>query len=158
MVHQANALGFLPITNLKQVNRSLSLRPKVIIIDYFFDPREIHKEVRNTKFYNFEEARILLPSKINFAMFEKIAHDYWDWKLPYFVKYGFPLDFPSHNEHKLSSTGDSHTSAMKYPDHVKKYLEKEIGHRASIVPLMVKAVTLSHSCLGLSLIVATEEL
>ena len=86
---QDNALGFLPINNLNYRSRNLSLAPKIIISDPKFDPVKIHHLVRNTGRYNFEETRILLTSKINFSLFESLAQGYWDWQLPFFVKYGF---------------------------------------------------------------------
>ena len=68
-----NALGFLPINDLAHRHKDLSLQPKVILSDNY-DPVTVHHMVRNTGKYNFQDARILLPSKINF----ELAQGYWD--------------------------------------------------------------------------------
>ena len=131
---QTNALGFLPINNLTYKSTRLSLEPKIIISDNNFDPVAIHRMVRRTGKYNFEEARILLPSKINFKLFEELTEGFWDWQLPYFIKYGFPLDFPYSKEHQLEHDTDNHTSATKFPDHVDTYLTTELEHGAIAGP------------------------
>ena len=131
---QDNAVGFLPINNLSYRGTNLSLAPKVIISDPKFDPVKIHRLVRNTGRYNFEEERIFLPSKINFPLFESLAQGYWDWQLPFFVKYGFPLDFPYAKEADLKSGEGNHASANKFPVHVDSYLDTEINHGAIAGP------------------------
>ena len=98
------------------------MKPKVILSDNY-DPVAVHHMVRNTGKYNFQDARILLPSKINFELFEELAQGYWDWQLPHFIKYGFPLDFPYSKESCLKSGRDNLASATKFPIHVDKYLE-----------------------------------
>ena len=130
---QKNALGFLPINDLAHRQTGLSLKPKVILSDNY-DPVAVHHMVRNTGKYNFQDARILLPSKINFELFEELAQGYWDWQLPHFIKYGFPLDFPYSKENCLKSGRDNHASATKFPTHVDKYLETELAHGAIIGP------------------------
>ena len=121
---QSTPMGFLPISNLKRLQISSSLKPNKILTDKQFDPIAVHKGVKGTGKYNFEGTKIQLPSKINFQLFEHIAQEYWDYQLPYFLKFGFPLDFPH----------ESHSSANQYPDHVKKYLVTEKGYKAIFGP------------------------
>ena len=83
--------GFLPITNLHRLRIGHSLKPNKILTYTDFDPVKVHAEVKATGQFNFQNAKIQLPSKINFKLFESLCSDY---QLPYFVKYGFPLDFP----------------------------------------------------------------
>ena len=131
---QTNALGFLPITQLDRVRCAMSLKPNMVITDKEFDPVKVHNLVRQTGCYNFQKAKIQLPSKINFEKFEEMAAGYWDWQLPYSIKYGFPLDFLTHKEHELQQDVNAHTSATQFSDHVDSYLKTEIGHKAIYGP------------------------
>ena len=131
---QKNALGFLPINNLAFAQHKPPLKPKIVITEKTYDPVTIHRFVRNTGKYNFQDARILLPSKINFELFEKLAQDYWDWQLPHFIKDGFPLDFPYSQETLLKDGLENHSSATKFPEHVDNYLQTELTHGAIIGP------------------------
>ena len=63
-------------------------------------------------------------------MKKEINRDYWDYQLPFFLKYYFPLDFPTEFEKKLQPTYTSHASAVNFPEHVTHYLHTEIGHEA----------------------------
>ena len=99
---QTTPMGFLPISNLKRLKIASSLKPIVVLKDEQFDPIAVPKTVRGTGKYNFEGAKIQLPSKINFQLLEYLTQDYWDYQLPYFLKFGFPLDFP-HEYDKISS-------------------------------------------------------
>ena len=81
--------------------------------------------VKATGKYNFEEGRIQLPSRINFEYLETLALNYWDYQLPLFLKYGFPLDFPHEHTKDLISTKQNHASGIKFPTDVEFYLETE---------------------------------
>ena len=69
-------------------------------------------------------------------MLEDLSRDYWDYQLPYFLKFGFPLDFPHEKENLLQSTEESHSSADKFSSHVKRYLDTEMQHKAIFGPYM----------------------
>ena len=127
-------LWFLPLNNLKKVGVARSLKPNKVICKSDFSPVEVHREVRATGKYNYQKAKILLPSAINFQFFEHLAKDYWDWELPLMLKYGFPLCFPHNNEKDLETGEINHSSAMKYPAHVGTYLTTEISHKAIYGP------------------------
>ena len=116
------------------MQRAYSLKPNSIITNKDFDPVKIHKQVRDTGKYNSEQAKIQLPFDINFELLEKLAESYWDYQLPMFLKFDFPLDFPKFEEWNLKSTEESHSSAMKYTDHVDMYLSDEICHQAIAGP------------------------
>ena len=131
---QISPMGFLPISNLKRLQIASSLKPNVVLKDDHFDPIAVHKTVRSTGKYNFEGAKIQLPSNINFHLLEHLAHDYWDYQLPYFLKFGFPLDFPHEQENILISAKDNHTSAIQYPEHVETYIKTEQDHKAIFGP------------------------
>ena len=63
-----------------------------------------------------------------------MATGYWDWQLPYLIKYGFPLDFPVGKENQLQQDVSAHTSAEKFPEHVDSYLKTELEHKAIYGP------------------------
>ena len=111
---QDNVFVFLPITNLRRLKISQSLKPNKILSHKEYDPVTVHKTERATGKPNFEEAKIQLPSKINFKLFEELCKGHWDYQLPYFIKFGFPIDFPHDLEHKLQYRGKNHSSAVKF--------------------------------------------
>ena len=131
---QTNAFGFLPITNLQRLDRGNSLKPHKVLTYKEFDPINVHEEVKNTGLYNFQKAKIQLPSSINFELFEHLCEGYWDYQLPYFIKFGFPLDVPHDQQSKLQSTESSHNSAVNFPSHVDNYLKTEAEHVAIYGP------------------------
>ena len=133
---QKNMFGFVPITNLKRMKMCHSLIPNKVLDSETFDPVRTYHAVRNIGGYNFEKAKIQPPSDINFALLEDICRNYWDYQLPYFLKYGFPLDFPRDKE--LCSTETSHASAVNYPSHVDTYLRTELDHKAIFGPYQDK--------------------
>ena len=89
IAQQDTVLGFLPISNLKRTRINNALKPNCVLNTNTFDPIKTHQVVEATGKYNFEEARIQLPSKINFEYLETLALNYWDYQLPLFLKYGF---------------------------------------------------------------------
>ena len=106
----------------------------MLLKDDHFDPITLHRIVRGTGKYNFAGAKIQLPSNINFNLLEELAKDYWDYHLPYFLKFGFPLDFPHEQENNLKSAKDNHTSAIQYPEHVEMYIKTEQNHKTIFGP------------------------
>ena len=51
----------------------MSLKPNMFVTDEDFDPVKVHNLVRKTGCYNFQKARIQLPSRINFQKFKEMA-------------------------------------------------------------------------------------
>ena len=58
--------------------------------------------------------------------------DCWDWQLPFFIKFGFPLDLQPNSQ--IISTKINHKSATANPDHVDQYIREEISHDAMLGP------------------------
>ena len=94
----------------------------------------MHEEVKDTGHYNVQKAKIQLPANINFDLFEQLCEGYWDYQLRYFIKFGFPLDFPHEQHLKLQSTETSYNSAVKFPSHVDTYIKTEAEHAAICGP------------------------
>ena len=59
-----NVFVFLPITNLQRLKTGQSLKPNKILSYEDFDPIVVHKTIRATGKYNFEEIKIQLPQKL----------------------------------------------------------------------------------------------
>ena len=131
---QSTPLGFLLISNLKRFNIASSLKPNRIITEHQFDPVKVHQQVAKSQNYNFMSTKLQLPSKINFELLEELCQDYWDYQLPYMLKYGFPLDFPHEKATGLGEMQGNHQSAEKYPEHVKTYFHNEKQHGAIFGP------------------------
>ena len=131
---QTNAFAFLPITNLRRFKIGQSLKPNKILSYEEFDPVALHESIRATGQYKFEKAKIQLPSKINFQHFEESCGGTWDYQLPYFKKFGFPLNCAHDLEHKLQYTGENNSSVVNFPEHVATYLETEQKHQAIYGP------------------------
>ena len=90
---QKTVFGFLPISNLKWFRISDASKPNKFLSDNEFDPVTVHELVKSTGKPNFEEAKIQLPSKINFDLLDRISQDYWDYQVPLSLRYGFPFGF-----------------------------------------------------------------
>ena len=127
---QNTAFSFLPITDVKRTKMNTGLKPNNVLITEKFDLVRIYKQVRETGRHNFEEAKIQLPSKINFNLLEQLRADYWDYQLKSFIKFGFPRDFPRDKESQLLTTDTSHSSARDHLEHADTYLNTEIEHIA----------------------------
>ena len=127
---QTTPMGFLPTSNLKRLQIASSLKPNKILTDEQCDPIVVHKVVKEIGKYNFEGVRIQLPSKINFQLLEQLAQEYWDYQLPYFLKFDFTLDFPHKNDNKVVSAQENYAPAKQYPDHVEKCIDTEKEHKS----------------------------
>ena len=131
---QKTIFGFLPISNLKRFRISDALKPNKILTDKEFNPVKVHELVKSTGKPNFEGAKIQLPSKINFDLLDRISQDYWDYQVPLFLRYGFPLDFPVEHEDELQTTEVNHDSAESHGEHVEHYIKVEKDHGAIFGP------------------------
>jgi hypothetical protein len=81
------------------------------------------RELSDYDLHNFNSYRVPVPSGFKIEKFKKLASGYWDEQLFELLKYGFPLDvrpdfMPSNKQY-------NHSSADKYPEHVRKYIDKE---------------------------------
>ena len=121
---------------MKRFRISGALKPHKVLSDNEFDPVKVHELIKSTGKPNFEEAKIQLPSKINFELLDRISQDYWDYQVPLFLRYGFPLDFPAEHEGDLQTTEVNHDSANLYGDHV----EITLKMKKNMVPYLILMV------------------
>ena len=68
-----------------------SLKQNRVIMDHEFDPVSIHELFKATNNHNCIQAKIQLPSKLNFLLLEEMCQDYWDYQLPHLLKCSRPF-------------------------------------------------------------------
>ena len=91
-----------------------------------------HYRVFNTGVFNFEKARIVLPSRFNFKFLQDKLVGYHDIQVLDMLKFGFPL---SHD----GTTGShvipkNHSGATLFPDHIRELLRKEVSYNSVLGP------------------------
>ena len=91
-----------------------------------------HKLLRKDGRPNYKGLQTPVKSALNPEKFALYLKDYWDWQIPFFVKFGFPLDVD--REIPIHSDKINHKSALDHPTHVEKYLADEIAHGAIMGP------------------------
>ena len=121
-----NTFGFVPLNDL------MVYTGKEVIWGSIPDIVEAHRKIRNSGLPNFMGLRIPVQSQLKISSWKKYLRQYWDHQLLDLIEYGFPLDF--NRTVQLTSTETNHYSALQYPDHVSKYLQEEIQHKAIIGP------------------------
>lgn len=94
---------------------------------------KIYNTVRATGLPNSLGAKIPLPSAIRVNNWEPLLSDSHSdyWLLP-MLNYGFPLQY--HGPAPRPNSVNNHSSAVQYPDHVRKYIAKELSEGALAGP------------------------
>ena len=82
--------------------------------------------------HNFCGLQIPVVFKLVPEKFDQYLKNYWDWQLPMFVKFGFPLDI--NNTAILKSDLINHPSATKFSEHIDHYIAEEKAHGALLGP------------------------
>ena len=93
------------------------------------DPLKLHNYVSSFKCPHFLRARLQVNYDINLDLIVPLAEGYWDWQLPLFLCYGFPMNLKGHYEDIISAT-ENLSSALQFPDYVTAYLQDESQHQA----------------------------
>ena len=96
------------------------------------DMLEVHKKVKNKGTYNFLGAQICVPSQLRHEAWENNLEKYWDKQLIHLIRYGFPLSFD--DKITLSSATTNHSSAVKFPNDIKTYIQEEKRFDAILGP------------------------
>ena len=125
MIQNKGFFGFIPLSDMPPKIKDLSQKSKLSYID-------MHKKLRKDGRPNFSGLQIPIKSKLNADKFAHYLQGYWDWHLPMFIKFGFPLDID--RKVKIQSELVNHPSATKFSDHVDHYIEEEMAHGAIIGP------------------------
>ena len=117
--------GYIPLTPLLAKIRDNPTRGDINIL-------EAHKRVKQDGRHNFEGLQIPVQSKLNHEKFFQYLTNYWDWQLPFLIKYGFPLDIDVNKN--ILTDQVNHKSAIMFKDHIEHYLKTEIDHEAILGP------------------------
>lgn len=93
--------------------------------------RKIYQTVRDTGLPNCLSARVPLASALNLPAWEALttghAYDVWIREM---LEFGFPLQFTGSVPN--SAPVDNHSSAEKFPDHIHRFIEKELAEAAML--------------------------
>ena len=128
MNKQESHTGFIPLsplqfTDIRKCNKC-AVDPELCK-----DPIKLYEYVSSFRCPNFLGAHIQVNFDMNLDLIDSLAQDYWDWQLPLYLRYGFPMDFKG-DHGDLVSTTESHDSAHLFSEHVSMYLQDEIQHKA----------------------------
>ena len=82
---------------------------------------------------NADGLKIYIKTTWNIALFESLCTSDYDKRIAQFLKYGWPLN---RDKSPLSQTWENHGSANKHPEHVTKYLLKEMSNNTMIGPFV----------------------
>ena len=107
-----------------------------------FDSLSIYNRVFHTKKYNFQEAKIPIPSGLKIDAWTEYLSDYKDKEIVQFLNYGWPSGFM--HSAPLVSTLQNHQSGSQFPSHVESYIGTEIGKRALMGPFAEPPVVPMH--------------
>ena len=78
-------------------------------------------------------ARVVIPSKWNVTLLLQLATSISDREVVQFLMFGWPLN---HDGRPMSCTFQNHKSATLFPEHIYKYLMKEIQYGSLLGPFI----------------------
>ena len=93
---------------------------------------QANKAVRSSKKPNFAGCQIPVQSNINFEFLEKELENYHDREIILLLRYGCPLSYEGSGN--LSRNCRNHKGATDFPEHIDKYLEREMAAGAVMGP------------------------
>ena len=102
----------------------------------------IYNKVFCTKRYNFERARIPIPSGLNIDSWKQYLQGYHDAEILNYLECGWPSGFV-HNS-PLLSTFDNHQSGLAYSEHIDHYISVETSKWALLGPFSSPPVVPMH--------------
>ena len=94
--------------------------------EIFEEAKEIFDKVVQTDLYNFQKARVRVPSGLNIPAWESYLKDYDD------LKFGWPISI--NRSDPLVATQKPHPSGRDHPVSVNHYIKTELGHEALLGP------------------------
>ena len=103
--------------------------PKFIGKHYLLDIFEL---VRATGVPNYLGACIRIPSAINCDALDHLLHGYHDAEISDFLRFGWPGGYTAPTP--PITTEQNHPSATNFPDHVQKFIDKEVELGAMLGP------------------------
>ena len=104
--------------------------------------KSIYDRVAPTGEFNYKSARVPVPSGLNVDAWKRYLEDYRDPNLVQFLEFGWPINFDRHSP--LVPTFENHASARNFPQHIKHYIQKELGYGALLGPFKGPPVVYTH--------------
>ena len=104
--------------------------------------KELFDKVADSGVYNFQSARVRVPSGLNIEAWRSYLEDYEDKQIVDFLEFGWPVSF--NRSCPLVSTCEPHSSGREYPESIQFYIDTELGHKALLGPFEGKPVEPFH--------------
>ena len=92
IAQQKQHTGFIPLSPL-QFGHIRDCSKCQVDKQWLQKPIQLYQYVKSFKCSNFLGARVQVNFDINLDLVDELAASYWDWQLPLFLRYGFPMDF-----------------------------------------------------------------
>ena len=103
---------------------------------------EIYSKVSETGCYNFQKARIPIPSGLNIKAWKKYLVDYTDREILHYLEFGWPSNF--NHMASLQSTFVNHKSGVEFSRDIDTYIDVEIKKRALLGPFRANPICPMH--------------
>lgn len=84
----------------------------------------LYEAVRNSGLPNHLKAKITVPSALNLPAWESLLANYHDKELCQFLRYGWPVGYTA--SAPPPPVNRNHDSATDFPEHIKRFLAKEL--------------------------------
>lgn len=81
---------------------------------------------------NFLGAKLTVDSALNLSKWDELLTDYHDREVVQFLRFGWPVGYEEN--FPPTAVGDNHQSGQHHLQHVKKFIQSELDHRALIGP------------------------
>ena len=106
-----------------------AIDPLFVGTNYHLD---IYELVRATGVPNYLGARIRIPSNINCDAWDHLLHGYHDAEISEYLRFGWPGGYTAPTPPTTSDR--NHPSAVSFPAHVQRFIDKEVGLGAMLGP------------------------
>ena len=106
------------------------------------DMLQIYNRVFKSGAYNFQKARIPIPSGLNVREWEVFLNDYSDREILNFLEFGWPSNF--RHSACLQSSYTNHMSGVEFSSHIDTYHATELGKQAILGPFSMPPVVPLH--------------
>ena len=93
---------------------------------------KLYFDVRNSGVPNFMSVRRLVPSELNCDVWQSLLVNYYDSDIVDFLRYGWPVAYSA--QRPPVSTPKNHSSALRFPIDIDKFIQKELDKDALLGP------------------------
>lgn len=93
-------------------------------VDHAYD-LQLAEEINKSGKFNFQEVRVPINTQWNTELLEQLLEGYHDKQVAELLRYGWPVD--RNNDVPLPEiSGRNHKGATEFPDHIDKYIDREL--------------------------------